>query len=480
MSSTTTTSTALGSGAPKPDASAPSGGQRSQATPSALLREVRTYYDKGLIPVPVAERKPCVQWEHRLGWKTKALQGELPPWEEVANAFVWAGSHRGADGIAVILRPGVLVIDPDTPDGLRWLAQRELPTCPSIRGRRGSHYWYGISVPFEGVYHPVEGVEFLGAGHLVYVVPSHKEGKWKRWVRRFGNGPLPAAPEWATQLLLERGERSDPKPKTNGAAAESAVAKLGKLLPITPEDLPALREHVSDVRITGLTATGTCPFPNHADAVPSFVLYRRASDGQIHWRDFGKCAESRTRTKRSASAGALITYHSGTLRELRRLLGLGGNAAQHNLAFQAAAALTGVDPDVEKFVHLLLLKAKRYMLDLREEVDYTFREIARNVGCERLVETNPDGRPHVHLRNNGRSVNTFIVHVQAQTGLTFVPGRSYLRPEGRRNTAFIIPQAWITPPRAPSSVRPEVEAAEGGPRLAPECAEPAADPLLEP
>lgn len=432
-------------GTPRPRQQARTGG-------AELVRQARAYYDRGLIPVPVAERVPCVRWEQRLGWKTKALGGELPSWEEVSRAFAWAEAHRGADGITVILPPGVLVIDPDSQEGKRWLAQRELPACPKIGGRRGSHFWYSTPVRFEGLYRPVAGVDFLGAGHLVFVVPSHKGGKWKRWVRRFGDGPLPSAPGWATQLLADHEEeKRSPKGTAERAPARSKAARPVKLLPITSEDLRILREYIPGVRLTYPTATAQCPFPNHEDRTPSFVFYRRVSDGQIHWRDFGKCAESLTGVKHSAKTGKAIEYHGGTLRELRRLLGMGGGAGQHNLAFQAAAALSGVDPDVEKFVHLLLLKAKRCMLDLREEIDFTVREIAREVGCERLVIANPDGRPRVHLSNNGRTVKAFIKLVQAQTGITLIPGRNVFHPEGKRNTAFIIPQAWITPRRTQMS-----------------------------
>jgi len=402
-----------------------------------LLSWARSYFRLGLTPVPTlrtteSKGKPLVEWV-RIGWKGLALQGEQPPWTDVRRAFRDAVE---ADGIALILRPDMLVLDTDGPAGEQFMLEHGFPECPQQASARGTHYWFALpdGMTHEGKRRVAPEVDAIGAGWLLYVVPSPD----KKWCVPLQDADLPLAPPWALALLRALGALRRQFP----ASAEEA--ETPSLDPMTEEEIARYLQLVPGLKKRGpYKYVGPCPF--HPDARPSFAVYKARRDGRLHWIDFAACSASLVRRRRLATGG-VREYHGGTLRELQRLLRHGRGLDAYDRMHEAVNALDLSRP-VRRLLMALLTKARACRLELAERIDFTYREIAEATGCEKVVVYAPDGRRRSYLSNNGRGVQRLLAELQRETGVAVEVGRSGTIGGGRRNTKLLVPRAWTEPYR---------------------------------
>ncbi len=408
---------------------------RRHAPKRTLRAWARLYYGLGFIPVPTIRTRKCkgqplVAWEQS-GWKDLALQGEQPPWADVQRVFQDAAK---ADGIALIQRRGLIVIDTDGPAGEQFVVEHGYPDCPQQSGARGVHYWFALpdGLIYEGTREIAPEMDAIGAGSLIYVEPSPD----KKWDISLQDTKPPLAPDWALTLI-----RASEKPKCK-RPAKTAKSQPANIEPITEEEIAPYLELVPDLRRRGpYKCVGTCPL--HADQKPSFVVCRAARDGRVHWIDFGACRATLVRRRR-LTTGAMKEYHGGTLRELQRLLLRGRGLDVYDRLHQAINALD-VGCPVRRLLMAALAKARDCRLDPLEQINFSYREIAQATGCEKVVMCNPDGRWRRHLSNNGRDVQRLLAELQTETGVAVEIGQSGPIGGGRRNTKLLMPRAWVEP-----------------------------------
>lgn len=443
-------------------------------TPEELLAHARLCWEAGLTAVPVRRTQehkgqPLHRWK-RSGWYSRVLSGERIPWVEIEEVVTRIASR--ANGLAVILPPGVVVVDPDSPEAAEYAEEQGLPDTVRVASTRGHHSWYRHGCCFYTGCHNVKDLdphcdprgdklELLGPGSLVFIPPS----RGKQWV----GGPLPRdelteAPAWMIGLMEKLGE------VRTVADEHSAFAERTRSEWVLPRtngtadgdyDIAEWAKHIEGLQPVGTGRwLGFCPGHENPPAghSKSFgVLLCR--DGKLRGQDFGKCDKMAHVTR--ATDGSRKLSHMLTwrlfLRKVRSLEGLRAELSkQYGQAYESLAALS-LPEDEHKLWEAIISRARRNAWDLRLPVCFTYRDVAEATGCERLVRCDSDGRERTYLSNRGRAVRRLIGRAVARFPGDGQEQRWQVGRGFGDASRFLIPQAWIAPRRGEPPAWPHPE-----------------------
>ena len=434
-------------------------------TPAELLAHARLCWEAGLTAIPVRRTethkgRPLHRWK-RGGWLARVLSGERIPWLEIENVLTRMAER--ANGLAVIIPPGVVIADPDSPQATEYAEEQGLPDTVRVASSRGYHSWYRHDCRFYTGRHKAKDLdphcdpraaelELLGPGNLVYVPPS----KGKQWL----GGPLPVeelteAPAWIVGLMRKLGQTQAAPPQSNRAPGRKESEWI--LPPVQRAgdgdyDIAEWAKHIDGLEPVGPGQwLGFCPCHENPPAghSKSFgVLLCR--DGKLRGQDFGKCTSMATMSR--PANGGKRTSHMLTwrqfIRKVRPIEGLRADLSeQYGRAYESLAALS-LPEDEHRLWEAIISTARRNAWDLRHPICFTYRDVAEATGCEKVVRCNPDGRERVYLSNNGRSVVRLINRAVARFPGDEHEKRFQVGAGFRSASRFLIPQAWIAPRRA--------------------------------
>ena len=439
-----------------------------------LLANARLCWEAGLTAVPIRRTedhkgKPLHPWK-KGGWLARVLSGERIPWVEIERIVTRMASR--ANGLAVILPPGVVVVDPDSPEAVEYAEERGLPDTVRVPSSRAYHSWYRHDCSSYAGRHKVTNLdphcdpravdlELLGPGNLAYVPPS----KDKQWV----GGPRPVAelteaPAWVVGLmekLRERPTDSSQRPSTSTRADKQWTLPAAQRAGDGDYDIAEWAKHIEALGPLGPGEwIGFCPgheYPSAGHSKSFGVLLCR--DGRLRGQDFGNCASMSPGTRTSGGArrtSPMLTWRQ-FIRKVRPLDGLRADLSkQYGRAYESLAAHS-LPEDEHRLWEAIISRTRQNAWDLRHPVCFTYRDVAAATGCEKVVRCNPDGRERDYLSNRGRVVVRLINRAVARFPGDEDEQRFQVGAGFRNASRFLIPQAWISPQRGEPPAAPESE-----------------------
>jgi hypothetical protein len=160
-----------------------------------------------VIPLEPRSKKPAVRWEVYQSRRTTDAEVEA-----------WFTPH-GDVGIGIVTGhvSGIVVVDADDDDAVRFLAERlkedDGPGPPMVKTSRGAHLYYRVpdDERIPTIRNLAPGLDLKAEGSFVVAPPSiHPDGHRYRWLPRLGpRFDLPPLPEWARRLIRERNGKRD-------------------------------------------------------------------------------------------------------------------------------------------------------------------------------------------------------------------------------------------------------------------------------
>jgi len=424
-----------------------------------LLAHARLCWEAGLTVIPVrrtttSKGVPQVKWV-KGGWRSRVLDGERIPWEEVEQTI--ESKAERTNGLAIIIPRWLVIADPDSSEAAEYAEEQGLPNTVRVAGSRGVHHWYRHALPYVSRHYvsdlypeadPRAGkLELLGPGALAFIPPSFQ----KRWIGP-PSDPIADAPAWMLALMRRQSE----------SRVRETRSPAGRAGSVPRVHVPAIRAGNGDYDITEWQRhipslepagdgqwLGFCPWHENPSAghSRSYGVFR-GRDEYLRGQCFAPgCTESAIATPLAVGGKRyrrVLTFRQFLWKMTSPLDRRVALSPWYGRAFEALNALDLPD-DERTFWEELLRHATRRGYDLRQPIAWTTREIAEATGCEKVVRANPDGRPRTHLSNHGRAIARLIARVVArfpgdEHESRWVPGT------GRRiATLFLIPQAWIAP-----------------------------------
>ena len=428
-------------------------------TPEELLYHALLCWEAGFTVIPVrrtAAKKgvPQIKWV-KGGWRSRVMDGERVPWEEIEQAIT--SRAKRTNGLAIIVPPRFVVADPDSPEAVEYAEEQGLPSTLRVAGTRGTHHWYRHALPYVGR-HYVTGLdrdadpraaklELLGPGALAYIPPSFQ----KRWLGH-PSDPIAEAPDWMLAFMQRQRASSAPRTRASTARAGGAprVHMPGVRAGDGDYDITEWQKYIPSLEPAGDGQwLGFCPWHENPPAghSRSYGVFS-SRDGRLCGQCFApQCTDSAIATPLAAGGRRyqrVLTFRQFLWKMTSPLERRVALSPWYGRAFEALNALDLPDDELT-FWEEFLRHAARRGYDLRQPVAWTTREIAEATGCEKVVRVDTDGRPRSHLSNHGRSVTRLITRVVArfpgdEHETRWVPGTSR-----RAATLFLIPQAWIAP-----------------------------------
>ena len=166
------------------------------------------YYDYGLMPIPLKEKRSLIKWE--------GYQVTRPPRELVKNWFSDFSNAR--IGIITGTVSDLLVLDVDGDEGIAEVKEKEIPKTWTVKTPRGGYHYYfsypsvlaGIPTTLAGI---LPKVDVRGQAGYVVSVNGHADYSW---VHSPYDCDLSDAPKWLIELLLNKSNTSKTQPKEQG------------------------------------------------------------------------------------------------------------------------------------------------------------------------------------------------------------------------------------------------------------------------
>lgn len=419
----------------------PGGGNSSSALPTAHRRDVllwaaAEYHGRGWRPFPVKlevddDGKKLPTFPRQFSWA--ALRDAPLTWEETVSLFE---SFEEADGVAITLEPGHVVIDTDSAAAAEVVEGIKLPEGPRARTRRGCHYHFRAPAGFAtGSHKPGDGLEFLAA--QVVFCPPTPGYHWEA----LPSGELPELPTVLAALLRMAANAGRLDAPQRAASPRADKAAEGAPAGITADELAPWREALGELKRDGPSRwRALCPL--HVEQQASFSVFRVKRTGRLVGHCFG-------------------CHWSGSLRQLRRALRHGDTTLYRQAAEAVLSLGEQIDDETRRVLLLMVSEMQKRGLHPGEPFGWSYREIARQTGCEPLDDSRDKrGRPTTILRWHGKAVKRLLAKMAAIPGLEVHIGRPRLQGKKGRRTEFRLPAAWFARPASQSDSKTDMHPSE--------------------
>jgi hypothetical protein len=189
------------------------------------------YHKRGwaVIPLKPESKEPGVRWQE--------FQHRRPTDAEIETWFQPDG--RVGVGIVTGTVSNLVVLDADSDDAVRWVAERlrESGTRPAkVRTARGEHVYFAAPAdePIPTIRGLIEGLDVKAEGSYVVAPPSvHPHGHAYRWVEGFDPRlDLPPLPDPVLRLIWDRNGKREPVqegPITEGSRNDTLTRIAGAM-----------------------------------------------------------------------------------------------------------------------------------------------------------------------------------------------------------------------------------------------------------